>query len=76
VNEASPISASPRVQKILEAERAVMEAGGVVLRLAGQHHHFCTLGEEVPRDLPVQAGAGDDVPSPPASRAFWACDVS
>lgn len=35
VDEASEVSANPRTQKILDAEKATLEGGGVVLRLAG-----------------------------------------
>mmetsp|Transcript_20612 Transcript_20612/g.45119 ORF Transcript_20612/g.45119 Transcript_20612/m.45119 type:complete len:344 (-) Transcript_20612:27-1058(-) len=35
VTEESPLSASPRIQGIVEAEKLVLAAGGTVLRLAG-----------------------------------------
>lgn len=35
VDESSPVTSNPRMTKILDAEQAVVAAGGLVLRLAG-----------------------------------------
>lgn len=51
VDEQSPVSDSARAQKLLECERAVLEEGGTVVRLAGlytlergAHNYWCKAG--------------------------------
>jgi len=36
VNESSQVTTSPRTEKLLKAEKATLEEGGIVIRLAGE----------------------------------------
>lgn len=54
VNEKSPVTDTPRAKKLLDAEAACLEQGGVVLRLAGlytlergAHNYWLTSGKDV-----------------------------